>query len=713
MTVTEMFKKLWKYRHLISVRLYFALGGSTLITLFTSIAAFVYFGLISQTQQVVTEQSVPQLTAAFGISNESGALIAAMPRLTSATDVDEFNLISADVQTTIDAFARELDNLPADRLTGEQKESLGQLGNEIHSNIKQVENLVSSRFVLQNQASQLLDELDDIQLALTEILTPALDDQLFYLLTGYKTLDGRRVPRSAALTEEELEKYRFYREMDEIKTESTRILASVFTLTNADLIEPLLEQFESNIATVQRRQQLFAGDEVLSGIDSLFEQLFELGTGETNAFRIRSDTLLLQASEQGLVAENRSLVAELGERVEQIVQSATIDTLAATEQSVATVAEGRNLLIIVNIISITGAGMLAWLYVGRMIISRIDRLSRRMRGMAEGDLETDIDIKGQDEVAEMAAALEVFRKHALEVQRLNLVERLANELQEKNSQLESANEEIQRQQDQIVMREKLAALGQLTAGVAHEIKNPLNFVMNFSESSKELLEEMVEELKSEKEVDEEYVQEIVDDLEANLQRIYSHGERAANIVRDMLAMGRDSDERSETDLNTLVSEHVQLAFHSARAEDSDFQLTINEDLDENLGTVLGVQQDLSRLFLNIFVNACYALNEKRKELAESGTIFQPELLITTTKVNSKVEVRVRDNGTGIPDDVVEEIFNPFFTTKPTDQGTGLGLALCSDIVRAHGGSIRVDTEKNEFTEFIVELPQAWKADNSE
>lgn len=154
-----------------------------------------------------------------------------------------------------------------------------------------------------------------------------------------------------------------------------------------------------------------------------------------------------------------------------------------------------------------------------------------------------------------------------------------------------------------------------------------------------------------------------------------------------------------------MSEHVQLAFHSARAADSEFQLTIERELDEQVKPVFGVQQDLSRLFLNLFVNACYALNEKRKLLATERKAFEPTLLIKTAQLDSTVEVRVRDNGTGIPKDVVEEIFNPFFTTKPTDQGTGLGLALCSDIVRAHGGQIRVDSEPDEYSEFIVELPQ--------
>ena len=704
MTLKQMFETLWSYRHLISVRLYFALGGSTLITLFTSIAAFIYFGLISETQQAVNEQSVPQLTTAFVISNESGALVAAMPRLTSAQDLAEFESISADIQETVETFEAEIEKLTGDQMGTEQRSELSNLGRVIHGNIKQVHNLVAMRFSLKERGNELLSELDEIQLSLDQILTPALDNQLFYLLTGFSTISEARVSLSDALTEEELEKYRYYLELGEIKTECTRILTSLFTLSNSDLIEPLLEQFEANVSTVYRRRQVFPEDKNIVGANALFEDIFALGTGNRNAFQIRNDTLDLQAAEQALVAENRTMVAQLGQVVERIVQDATIKTLAATEQSSATIAEGRNLLIFVNFISITGAGILAWLYVGRMIISRIDRLSRRMRSMAEGDLEVELDIDGQDEVAEMAAALEIFRKHALEVQRLNLVEKLANELKDKNEQLEFANEEIKRAQDQIVMREKLAALGQLTAGVAHEIKNPLNFVMNFSESSQELLVEMVEELKSEGESDEEYVQEIFDDLEANLKRIYSHGERAANIVRDMLAMGGESNERSDTNINALLSEYVQLAFHSARAADPDFQLTITEELDENTGTILGAQQDLSRLFLNLFINACYAINERRRVLLAEGSPYDPELLIKTSKIGFNVEVRIRDNGTGIPDEVVEKIFNPFFTTKPTDEGTGLGLALSSDIVRAHGGSIRVETEKDKFSEFIIVFP---------
>ena len=294
------------------------------------------------------------------------------------------------------------------------------------------------------------------------------------------------------------------------------------------------------------------------------------------------------------------------------------------------------------------------------------------------------------------------------MQRLNLVEKLADELKEKNDELEVVLADLQKAQDQIVMREKLAALGELTAGVAHEIKNPLNFVKNFSEVSSELLEE-VEEIMKENEdgsLDEdqrEEIGEIFEDLSGNLKLIQGHGERANRIVTDMLKMGRGAAGRELADINRLVDEHIALAYHSARATDPNFNLTIEKDFDPDLGTLEVVSQDVGRVFLNLVSNACYATDERRRSADES---YEPTLTVTTRKMDDGVEVRVRDNGNGIPRDVVDKIFNPFFTTKPTDQGTGLGLALSADIVREHGGMIRVDTEPGEYTEMIVELSAA-------
>ena len=269
--------------------------------------------------------------------------------------------------------------------------------------------------------------------------------------------------------------------------------------------------------------------------------------------------------------------------------------------------------------------------------------------------------------------------------------------------------ELRSAQDQIVMREKLAALGELTAGVAHEIKNPLNFVKNFSEVSQELLTELQEALPEGDEPlsddDREDLAELCEYLTGNLQRIHEHGERANRIVQDMLMMGRGSSEWRPTAINSLVSEHANLAYHSARATDPDFVLNIEEDLDERLGEVEAVPQDLGRVVLNMVSNACHATNDRRVG-GEAG--YSPALQIRTVDGDDRYQIRIRDNGLGIPDKVLEKIFNPFFTTKPTDQGTGLGLALSNDIVREHGGEIRVETAVGEFTEMIVDLPKKAK-----
>ena len=243
--------------------------------------------------------------------------------------------------------------------------------------------------------------------------------------------------------------------------------------------------------------------------------------------------------------------------------------------------------------------------------------------------------------------------------------------------------------------------------MAHEIRNPLNFVKNFSELSEELIAEMREELEGDT-PDVSLISDISSDLSENLERIRHHGDRANRIVNDMLQMGRDTGNWQGVDLNTLLVEHTMLAYHSARASDPDFQLTITQDLDDNIGEVQAIPQDLSRTFINIVGNACQATDERRRAMAEQGIGFegyQPTVALQTRSAGDNVEIRIRDNGPGIPPDVAEKIFNPFFTTKPANQGTGLGLAITSDIIRQHGGNIWVESQPEEYTEMIIVLPK--------
>jgi len=270
-----------------------------------------------------------------------------------------------------------------------------------------------------------------------------------------------------------------------------------------------------------------------------------------------------------------------------------------------------------------------------------------------------------------------------------------------------ANNELKAAQAQLVQAEKMASLGQLTAGIAHEIKNPLNFVNNFSELSIELAQEMNEEIDKlaagldPKDAD--YLKGIMSDIESNVRKINEHGKRADSIIRGMLLHSRGkAGEMQPTDLNALLAEYVALGYHGLRATDNTFNIKIENDYDPAIGKVNVVPQDISRVFLNLINNACYSTIQKKKELGDS---YFPVLKISTKLEDSEIIIKIRDNGKGIPQEIMERIFNPFFTTKPAGSGTGLGLSISYDIVvQGHKGDIKVDSKEGEFAEFTITLP---------
>lgn len=269
-------------------------------------------------------------------------------------------------------------------------------------------------------------------------------------------------------------------------------------------------------------------------------------------------------------------------------------------------------------------------------------------------------------------------------------------------------------QERAIAQERFASLGALTAGIAHEIKNPLNFVNNFAELSNELTEELLEELVAQQDkFDPEtwsYITEIFSDLSQNLNRIEHHGKRADSIIRGMLLHSRSSasDPRVSVDLNALLAEYVNLAYHGMRAKDSEFNITLESHYDPNLQPIQAVPQNLSRAFLNLINNACHATRDRaRQEIQQGNKSYHPTLTVSTQDLGEKVEIRIRDNGTGIPPHIRQRIFEPFFTTKPTGIGTGLGLSISRDIiVKEHQGQLKIDTAVNQYTEFILTLPKS-------
>ncbi|MBS1737319.1 MAG: two-component sensor histidine kinase [Bacteroidetes bacterium] len=272
-------------------------------------------------------------------------------------------------------------------------------------------------------------------------------------------------------------------------------------------------------------------------------------------------------------------------------------------------------------------------------------------------------------------------------------------IEESNDALHKSLEELKATQQQLIQSEKMASLGELTAGIAHEIQNPLNFVNNFSEVSAELVDEMNEEI-SKGNLDD--AKEIANDLKQNLEKINHHGKRAGEIVKGMLQHSRKSEGKKEpTDINALCDEYLRLAYHGLRAKDKTFNADFKTDFDESMPKVNIIPQDIGRVILNLINNAFYAAPQNHPSGGRGAT---PTVWVSTKKEGDKVFISVKDNGPGIPKNIIDKIFQPFFTTKPTGQGTGLGLSLSYDIVKAHGGTLNVETKKGEGAEFIIQLP---------
>ena len=287
--------------------------------------------------------------------------------------------------------------------------------------------------------------------------------------------------------------------------------------------------------------------------------------------------------------------------------------------------------------------------------------------------------------------------------------------QKANDSITRAYSELKDTQRQLVQREKMASLGELTAGIAHEIQNPLNFVNNFSDVNKELLLELNDEIKK---GNYKEVALIAKDVIENEEKINHHGKRADAIVKGMLQHSRaSSGQKEQTDINALADEYLRLAYHGLRAKDKAFNATVKTDFDNSVGKLNILPQEIGRVILNLITNAFYAVNEKQKQHPNTrpddpvGRGYEPTVTVSTVRNNGTVEIKVKDNGNGIPQRIVDKIFQPFFTTKPTGQGTGLGLSLAYDIVKAHGGELKVKTTEGEGSEFIIEIPNTKTAES--
>ena len=714
----RLFKLLLESRHRISTQIYLAFGGAVLLTIAASLVGWFSFDRVGIQQARVNEGSVPEMTAAFGIAQLANELVDAGPRLAATTNTTDFQAVAADISAANVALVGQLALLQGQHTSEARFNRMRSYLDELTSNNYEIQTGMVESFLRDVLLEQLRADIADVDRQLRSILAPAADDQWFYMMTGYRDPDEPPVAAIGRLNERELSQYRHLAALVSDTDYARQTLESGFGVSDPSTLEPLRESFESAISRMNHNLEAIRGLDLGDEIEPLIAELSELGLGSQGSLELLDRHFRVLERRGELLAQNRSIAVELLKEVDGFVGLANASVEDAAVASDQAVFAGKIVLAALSVVSVGGAALIAWLFIGRILLSRLQILLGSMRQMADGDLDVEVDTSGRDEVSEMAHALEVFRNASLDALELDEVRRLNDQLEQTNEELtetvgqrDSALDDLQRAQNQIVERDKLAAIGELTAGVAHEIRNPLNFIKNFAEGSEEILEELTEVIDEAAEEMEEtqrdLVMEISGELKDSLNRIQSNTNRAERIVRDMLLMSRGASEPQLTDINSLVEENARLSFHSARATNSEFQLDLVTDFDPEAGQVEVIPQDMGRVIINMVTNAGFATNERRMEIGDESfdaESYMPTVYLATKRLDEEVEIRVKDNGTGIPSEVIDSIFNPFFTTKDPNQGTGLGLALCADIIRQHGGSISVETEPGEFTEMTILIP---------
>lgn len=369
------------------------------------------------------------------------------------------------------------------------------------------------------------------------------------------------------------------------------------------------------------------------------------------------------------------------------------------------------LLSLIMVLATAGIVILAASSVAKAITYPIEVLTRKTRLMAEGDLSQRINIQSDDEIGKLGLSFnELGERLDTTIHNLDsIVAQRTQQVESQNSRLERTIHELEETQNRLINQEKLASLGALTAGIAHEIKNPLNFINNFAELSmqteqemEELFQKVAPKLPTEEGIQ---IKELFERLHLNIKKIYEHGKRADNIIYSMLQHSRSAPgEKVPTDLNALLDEYVALSYHGMRAQDHSFNVKIEKKYDTTIPQLALVRQEISRVFLNLLNNAYYSVNQKKKSMEENSS-YTPIVRVTTQYVDDLVMIKIWDNGKGIPKEVFPKLFVPFFTTKPMGEGTGLGLSLSYNIiVREHNGTLTVNSEDGEFAEFIIQLP---------
>ena len=647
----------------IGTRLYLALGFAVLLTLVSSGVGVFYFERSGDLNYEAEQQTVPVLEAAWE----------------TAREVERLQTLGLETVSGTGAPSPEI-----------QKAAVGQSLDKLNGSLS----LVGSVPELFEGASR----ANEGSFALASVIDALAENRADILEADARVVRLREIMAAIPAN-------------SKTSVDGLRLLGRALRAEDSVTLEGMLEEFRALTA---------------SGLE---QPVVDVGGGAEGVFTVRRLQLALadqRADLIGLFGESSTALDTATSTLLEQTQAYSTETLG---QAVQSFDEGRVLLAVISIVSVVAATIAAWFWVGNAVVRRLSTLSARMRTMAGGDLETPVPEVGRDEIGQLADALEHFRQQALEVQRLNLVEQLYGELRE-------ANAELQRMQARLVAQEKLAALGELVSGVAHEISNPLNFVKNFSEGSLDLYQELAEMLDNYRDRMSDDDASLLDDLTGeitdSLNRVSYNGGRALAIVERMRSLSVESGTPVLTEVNPVLRQAAQQGCETFMMEWEGFNVELVFDLDPGVGETMLVEREFGEAVVNLVSNACYAMHQKQQDQPPevggaasktgdqaragvdedgavegiSGRVYAPMLTVSSRLVDDVIEVRVRDNGPGIGDDVVGRIFNPFFTTREGTLGAGLGLPIAADVARRMGGDLAVDTVFGEYAEFTMHVPVA-------